>query len=186
MKALPIALFSFILISPLVLAQTIGIGASPMKIEVGLGNETNTSNDIQFDFMLFNTGETPIRIIPVYVDEQLKNFSRPLIDELVVEPSKNGKFPILFFRNGTEGKNLTTILRFVAEPSITSPSGMVSVRPATDIKIMLIQKPMVFEEKKKQPIGFMAIIAILGVVSLVLILIINRALVLRSRTPKKF
>jgi len=136
----------------LVFAQSIGIGASPMKVEVGLGNETNISNDIDFEFNIYNTGDIRIRVIPVYIDEQLKNFSRPLIDELIIQPQEMEKFPILFFRNGTEEKLIEANLRFVAEPNETTVSGMIAVRPATDIKINLIQKPMIFgEEEKKTP-----------------------------------
>ena len=151
----------------LIFAKTIGIGASPMKMDVGLGNETNTSNDIEFEFTIYNTGETRTRVVPDYtVDENLKNFSRPLLDEIIIEPDSTEKFPILFFRNGTEEKRLNITLRFVAEPNETIPEGMLAVRPATDIRINLWQMPMIFEEEKKIPdiVFWILIVAIICII----------------------
>ena len=130
----------FIFILGICHAKTIGMGASPMKLTVSLGNETDATNNISYSFVIYNTGETIIRVVPVYIDGQLLNFSRPLLDELVLEPNTNDKFPILFFRNGTEKKELNMTLRFVGESDEEIPQRMIALRPATDIKINLIQK----------------------------------------------
>ena len=111
-----------------------------MKIEVGLGNETNATNDIEYDFTIYNTGEMRIRVTPSYIDTNLKNLSRTLINEIIIEPNSTERFPVMFFRNGTEQKSYNGTLRFVAEPNETIESGMFAVRPATDIRISILQK----------------------------------------------
>jgi hypothetical protein len=142
MKHLKIFVFLLIMLnisSNIVLAKTIGIGASPMKIEVGLGNETNVTNNIQYDFTIYNTGEMRTRVTPEYIDANMKNFSRPLINEIIIQPNSTEKFPVMFFRNGTGYKSYNGTLRFVAEPNETIESGMFAVRPATDIRISILQ-----------------------------------------------
>jgi len=151
-------------------AKTIGIGASPMKVEVGLGNETNATNDISYDFVIYNTGETRLRIVPSYIDENLKNFSRPLIDELIIEPNTNERFPILFFRNGTGEKRLNMTLRFIGEPNETIEQGMIAIKPATDIRITLIQKPINSSSKKSFSDFIMKYIIYLIIIIFVIIL----------------
>jgi hypothetical protein len=110
-----------------------------MKIEVGLGNETNATNNIEYDFTIYNTGEMRIRVTPDYIDANMKNFSRPLINEIIIQPNSTEKFPVIFFRNGTGYKAYNGTLRFIAEPNETMESGMFAVRPATDIRISIFQ-----------------------------------------------
>jgi hypothetical protein len=113
-----------------------------------------------------------IRVVPDYIDKSLLNFSRPLIDELVLESNTNGKFPIQFFRNGTGEKRLNMTLRFVAEPNETIPHGMISLKPATDIKIALIQKSIT--DNKGNNNIYIYLIAVVVVVVLVVLAIFYR------------
>jgi hypothetical protein len=138
-KFLPI-LFILLLL-PISYSEEFGLGVQPSLLNVTLGNETETDNDIIYEFEIRNTGDIKInvRMVP---EAKLSNFTLALTQDLKIDPHEKKNFLVRFSRDGTEYKEVLGRLRFKATPDENVPPQMVNVEPAVDAKISLIQLEM--------------------------------------------
>jgi hypothetical protein len=165
MKKFYLVLFVLLLLFPLAFSFNLGIGASPTVFNVTIGNESG-SNHIIYLITIYNTGDvnTKVRMIP---DKNMLNFSQPVQNNIIVEVNKTKEFLIKFDRNGTENKNVSGKIRMIAEPEDKIQSGMITTRPAVDLKINIFQLPM--EAKLKPTVGETILVSLLGFIILIFI-----------------
>jgi hypothetical protein len=129
-----------LLLLPLSYSQEVGIGASPAKVDVILGNETDIPNTIQYSFTIYNTGDVTITT-RVEVEEEIKEFVEIPTQILTIYPNSTDKLEVYFVRDGFSEKKTSGLIIVNGIWEKTNPS-MVSTNPAVAIKVNLHQLEM--------------------------------------------
>jgi hypothetical protein len=142
-----------------------GISVFPTKAEITIKDR----NEVNYNFTVKNLGDNPINVSMKYLNEGLKEFSRPLTDSVLIKPNSNENFTMVFFRNGTDYIVFNSKIRFYSNSSNTPKTRMIMQQNMADVEIWIVQEKIA--DITKIEIPNYAIIILMVLVFLIIFII---------------
>jgi hypothetical protein len=135
-----IAFFLIIMVSayaiPIIDDVESGISVFPTKAEITIKDR----NEVNYNFTVKNLENNPINVSMKYLNEGLKEFSRPLTDSILIKPNSNENFTIVFFRNGTDYLVFNSKIRFYSNSSNIPKTRMIMQQNMVDVEVWIVQE----------------------------------------------